>query len=497
MTQHKITREVPWTRPSVSLTSFTGGSGGAPSGQVPVSIGSNGQVAWGSNVSHITANGSNYLLGPFVNFAAGANITLSVSSNTMTIAGTGGSGDENIYDDGWFNVKDYGATGDGVADDTAEIQAAIDACTAAGGGTVWFPEGEYLVGGALQDTSARNAQILLPTISTSAKQQTIRFLGAARPPMAPNGPRPGPSDGYSIIRSTLTGATGNAAVFGAGNEVFGSKNNLQVNIENLLCLAPDNPSFTFWNIMSTQGGAVRNLMISMHSWSSATTPTDPDSYGIRLPQRGQSNYTYVEGLCVYIFYTGVQIGELTILKGGIFAGNDAAVELTEAPHPSLIIDMHQTGSRTGIRAVQSSDTFPISCDVLQYNSEHMDAASGALVETEYDLDDPDDMLRGTIVWSNALNSGPVDSNFYVNGGANAITREIGEAPAIGGAAGGDLSGTYPNPSVVDDSHNHTAATLPTLGGAGEILILDIPAGSPLVFADLLQNEAGTDLLYEG
>jgi hypothetical protein len=40
-------------------------------------------------------------------------------------------------------------------------------------------------------------------------------------------------------------------------------------------------------------------------------------------------------------------------------------------------------------------------------------------------------------------------------------------------------------------HTHTG-----LGGIGPILITDTPAGSPLVFADLLQNEAGTDLLYQ-
>jgi polygalacturonase len=42
------------------------------------------------------------------------------------------------------NVKDYGARGDGVTIDTAAINSAIAAASAAGGGTVDFPSGDYL-----------------------------------------------------------------------------------------------------------------------------------------------------------------------------------------------------------------------------------------------------------------------------------------------------------------------------------------------------------------
>lgn len=47
-------------------------------------------------------------------------------------------------DTDWLNVKAYGAYGDGVHDDTAFIQAAFNDVTAVGGGTVYFPSGQYL-----------------------------------------------------------------------------------------------------------------------------------------------------------------------------------------------------------------------------------------------------------------------------------------------------------------------------------------------------------------
>ncbi len=48
---------------------------------------------------------------------------------------------------GLCNVVDFGAPRNGRDPDTAAIQAAIDACGAAGGGTVYFPPGRYYSGG--------------------------------------------------------------------------------------------------------------------------------------------------------------------------------------------------------------------------------------------------------------------------------------------------------------------------------------------------------------
>lgn len=62
-----------------------------------------------------------------------------------------------------YNVHDYGALGDGMTDDTAAIQLAIDTAHKAGGGIVFFPipaGGAYVVNGTLALTDYENIELV-------------------------------------------------------------------------------------------------------------------------------------------------------------------------------------------------------------------------------------------------------------------------------------------------------------------------------------------------
>lgn len=62
-----------------------------------------------------------------------------------------------------YNVKDYGAAGDGVNDDRLAIQAAVNAAHAAGGGEVYIPAGIYAVSG--QSSPSLGAILLYDNIT--------------------------------------------------------------------------------------------------------------------------------------------------------------------------------------------------------------------------------------------------------------------------------------------------------------------------------------------
>ena len=78
-----------------------------------------------------------------------ANNTLGYTDMAAALGDTPYETDTRTYTgSGTINVKNYGATGDGVTDDTAAIQAAIDS-----GGDVFVPEGTYMCNGLSLTTS--------------------------------------------------------------------------------------------------------------------------------------------------------------------------------------------------------------------------------------------------------------------------------------------------------------------------------------------------------
>jgi hypothetical protein len=143
------------------------------------------------------------------------------------------------------SVKDFGAVGDGVADDTAAIQAAIDACTK--GGSVFIPSGYYKFSSLSSAKAIRligdgfNNEIQ-GTYGNSEWQNFNNFSG-------------------SVLISTVT--SGDAIYFGAVSGAVGELQNFQMC--DLMIVGPGTGTPTAVHFVRGVGHYIENVLIANFS----------------------------------------------------------------------------------------------------------------------------------------------------------------------------------------------------------------------------------------
>lgn len=233
---------------------------------------------------------------------------------------------------GRFNVLAYGADPTFSTDATSAIQSAINACVAAGGGTVFFPKGHYKISGALQTSISSvnpNCQIYIPLVQKPGDGSqpdsitvSVTLEGEFASSTATEGVASLPRNKNGVIlESTLTTGSGTTpAVFGtpwydAG--VTGNRNYIQVRMKNLMVrtatrsggtdVAGQLSGINFQRLVTFSGENVKVDVSS--SLVDIAEPTN-ETYGVIFPDKNNNALLDFDGfLFVEGYKYGVWVGE--------------------------------------------------------------------------------------------------------------------------------------------------------------------------------------------
>jgi hypothetical protein len=281
-------------------------------------VGSNWRGVWSSGTTYAVGDGVSRNGWPYISNTAG-NLNHDPATDT---AQTNWSPILTLPL-GTVNVKSYGAIGNGVTDDTAAIQAAIDAVLNAGGGTVYFPDGHYLVAGALRTTptigsGAFCAQITIANPAGGQPIKNLRLLGSQ--PLGYQWDLNAASTTYppgAWIVSNSAGATwaANSAlpcVIGGPENTSGThKQYVAVEVENLGVITPANPKLTALNFSGLTSARLREGACIVQGVQGATEPTNPTGVGVVMPLTLNDGTDRVESFFVSGYYEGLCVAEHT------------------------------------------------------------------------------------------------------------------------------------------------------------------------------------------
>jgi len=230
-----------------------------------------------------------------------------------------------------FNVKSapYNAAGDGTTNDTAAIQAAIDAAAtyaAANNGyaEVLFPPATYLVSSAARTDRSGNAQLALPIVSVTSNKVTLALIGVSDAASMPHWNATTAQKNGVMIKSTwnatdLSGTSNEGSVIGGptlpNGYVSGANySNCNIVIQGIQIQVPFTSRGSDTSGIDLRGMA--NAHLENVSFFPAATPTQLNgtyttpgwAFGIAMPVPGNNDLSVLRNASVegatYGFYLG-------------------------------------------------------------------------------------------------------------------------------------------------------------------------------------------------
>ena len=267
--------------------------------------------------------------------------------NGVTVSGTAASGKlltatsasaaswQDPTNNAWqFNVKSapYNAVGDGTTNDTAAIQAAIDAAAAYaaannGYAEVIFPPATYLLSSAGRTDRSGNAQLALPVISSTSNKITLAFIGVADAASMPHWNATSAQKNGVMLKSTWN-ATDLSATSNEGSVIGGptlpngyvsgaNYSNCNIVIKGIQLQVPFTARGSDTAGIDLRGMA--NAHLEDVAFFPAATPnqlnttyTTPGwNFGIAMPVPGNNDLSVLDNISIEGATYGIYLGEHT------------------------------------------------------------------------------------------------------------------------------------------------------------------------------------------
>lgn len=392
-----------------------------------------------------------------------------------------------------YNVKEYGAAGDGVTDDTAAITNAINAAVAAGvaSGTnyaeVYFPPAVYLIAGNPTTGAPTNgsAQIPLPLIAVTADKFVLVLRGVGDATALYHWQQTTPQQAGAVLRTTYNAGntipvTGEVSVIGGPTPHFGyggsgTWNNMLVAIDGLTVEVPQNGNICGFDFRGMAEANVWNAGVLARSTvtGAPSIPTPNWSFGLYMPQTNNNDdsnigYFSCEGLVYGLIITEhVQANSVRLINcyDGLVIWPSSGF-----PHRNIIT---YASIENCTQCIVFASTATMKVDILSADIEW---------GTGYIVNDSHNVAYGTIgIGSNggdgtslstALSSGTTG----VNGGANLKVINLDQNPGVVAAPTLPTSGTaLTNSFWRDASVSITGGTVTGISVSGTTIFTSTPA----------------------